>query len=687
MASSNESNLPLTGKVFAITGGASGIGLATAKTLSRRGAAVAIADVDPEAMKTAEEHFSELHVPFTISKVDISKRLDVDSWISSTVDMFGRLDGAANVAGIIGKHHGITSVAELEDDEWDKIIAINLTGMMYCLRAELQKVVDGGSIVNVSSIHGLKGFPKHAAYDASKHGVIGLTRAAALENGAREVRVNSVAPGAIYTPLMQKNWDARGRAADAPFEDPSAFQRQGTAEETANAPSSLSDVGAVAAEPSAAVPQPAFDWISVIDEEYLSESSARGSSLANSSALDVQPDSRASDDVTVIREGITIPSTALGNLAGITPAVLQDWTTGECHLLNHFLQSVARSLVLVRDAENPFINVVIPMAFENVAVRHALVGLSACHLARTYPDFERNLLRHRSHALQCLKTELNSPTNITWSLASTLMLCLLEICAGDSRRWLLYLHGAKALLSGSKQKTLPAPLDFLVDLFDYLCTVAGITSDSTPMPFCRKLGLLKSGPSGIHPLFGIASQLYTSLAHVNQLASNQGTSSHSIQASFRKEVEAIELSLQSWSPLEAASKSPEMAEARAAAFAVQWAVVLRLREVAPLLVETEHNQTRGPVDHIISALSLIRPGSQTEAHMLFPLFMAGVFSNTKAARLTLEFRVNLMRNNIGFGSIANAHQTLDEVWRRANRGETYHWKDLMRSKIPGMILF
>ncbi|KAK9798725.1 putative General substrate transporter [Seiridium cardinale] len=234
MASSNESNLPLTGKVFAITGGASGIGLATAKTLSKRGAAVAIADVDPEAMKTAEEHFSKLHVPFTISKVDVSKRSDVDSWIGSTVDMFGRLDGAANVAGIIGKHHGITSVAELEDDEWDKIIAINLTGMMYCLRAELQKVVDGGSIVNVSSIHGLKGFPKHAAYDASKHGVIGLTRAAALENGAREVRVNSVAPGAIYTPLMQKNWDARGRAADAPFEDPSAFQRQGTAEETAN---------------------------------------------------------------------------------------------------------------------------------------------------------------------------------------------------------------------------------------------------------------------------------------------------------------------------------------------------------------------------------------------------------------------------------------------------------------------
>ncbi|KAH6656831.1 hypothetical protein BKA67DRAFT_553315 [Truncatella angustata] len=234
MASSSDIALPLTGKVYVITGGASGIGLATAKLLSKRGATVGVADVDPEALKTAEGYFSSLNVPFTVSRVDVSKRLEVDSWIDSTVERFGRLDGAANVAGIIGKDHGIASVAELDDDEWDKIIAVNLTGMMYCLRAELRKVADRGSIVNVSSIHGLKGFPRHAAYDASKHAVVGLTRAAALENGEREVRVNSVAPGAIFTPLMQKNWDARGRPADAPFEDPSAFQRQGTAEETAN---------------------------------------------------------------------------------------------------------------------------------------------------------------------------------------------------------------------------------------------------------------------------------------------------------------------------------------------------------------------------------------------------------------------------------------------------------------------
>lgn len=245
----------LDGKVFAITGGASGIGLATAKLLWSRGATVCIADVDPEAMKSAEAHFSGLGgVKYDITRVDVSKRAEVDAWIDGIVERHGRLDGAANVAGVIGRAHGTTPTTDLSDEEWDRIIAVNLTGTMYCLRAELRKIVDGGSIVNTSSIHGLKGksetdpvgpwcragrmltvtgFACHAAYDASKHGVIGLTRAAAQENGHREVRVNAVAPGAIYTPLMQKNWDLTGRPKDAPFSDPSSFRRQGTAEETA----------------------------------------------------------------------------------------------------------------------------------------------------------------------------------------------------------------------------------------------------------------------------------------------------------------------------------------------------------------------------------------------------------------------------------------------------------------------
>lgn len=155
--------LPLQGKVFAITGGASGIGLATAKILSGRGATVCIADIDPAALSSAEAFFAsqETTRPFKSTRVDVSKRSEVDAWIEGILESFGRLDGAANIAGIIGTGHGRDAVVDLKDDEWDRILSVNLTGMMYCLRAELRKIADGGSIVNIASIHGTKGEAQH----------------------------------------------------------------------------------------------------------------------------------------------------------------------------------------------------------------------------------------------------------------------------------------------------------------------------------------------------------------------------------------------------------------------------------------------------------------------------------------------------------------------------------------------
>lgn len=152
---------PLAGKVFAITGGASGIGLATAEILSRRGATVCIADVDPAALAAADKHFSSAggsnNARYASARVDISKRAEVDGWIEGIFSRFGRLDGAANVAGVIGKVHGKTSVADMDDAEWERILAVNVTGTMYCMRAQLRRIADRGSIVNVASIHGLKG--------------------------------------------------------------------------------------------------------------------------------------------------------------------------------------------------------------------------------------------------------------------------------------------------------------------------------------------------------------------------------------------------------------------------------------------------------------------------------------------------------------------------------------------------
>ena len=183
------------GKTYAITGGASGIGLASAQIIHSRGACIAMADIDQVALDKAASSFKgNGEERLMRTKVDVTDRIAVDLWIASAVEKFGKLDGAANCAGVIGKHHGTRKVEELEDDQWDLILGVNLTGMMYSLRAELKAINGPGSVVCVSSVQGVQGFAKHAAYAASKHGIIGLARSAAKEVGERNVRVNVVAP-------------------------------------------------------------------------------------------------------------------------------------------------------------------------------------------------------------------------------------------------------------------------------------------------------------------------------------------------------------------------------------------------------------------------------------------------------------------------------------------------------------
>jgi NAD(P)-dependent dehydrogenase (short-subunit alcohol dehydrogenase family) len=192
----------LSGKTALITGAASGIGAAAAMVFAGHGARVMLADIDAEGGRetasTVEEHGGE---SFFV-QADMRSEQDVAGMVQATVERFGRLDCAFNNAGIDGK---IESLHECTRENWEQVIAVNLTGVWLCLKYEIRQMLDqgGGSIVNTSSAAGLVGLPHGlAAYVAAKHGVIGVTRAAALEYVTRGVRVNAICPGAVRTPML-----------------------------------------------------------------------------------------------------------------------------------------------------------------------------------------------------------------------------------------------------------------------------------------------------------------------------------------------------------------------------------------------------------------------------------------------------------------------------------------------------
>lgn len=193
----------MEGKVIAITG-VSGIGLAIAKQLRAQGALLSLADLSQDALDNARTVLDATEDQVLATVVDVGESARVNEWIENTVRKFGRLDGAANMAGFIGKHHGVRNLKEQDDEQWGLIMRVNVTGLMYCMRAELNHMGKGASIVNAASVQGVRGFPKHAAYSTSKHAVVGLTRSAAREV-APDIRVNAVAPGATQTPLLEQS--------------------------------------------------------------------------------------------------------------------------------------------------------------------------------------------------------------------------------------------------------------------------------------------------------------------------------------------------------------------------------------------------------------------------------------------------------------------------------------------------
>jgi NAD(P)-dependent dehydrogenase (short-subunit alcohol dehydrogenase family) len=220
-------------QVAVITGAGGGIGLATAKAFAEAGASVVLADANEDAVRAAAGALNDVGHSALGVRCDVSSETDAATMVERTISTFGRLDCAFNNAGI---HAPAIETADALGEDFDRVIAVNLRGIWNCMKHELRYMREqrSGVIINCSSQSGLIGIPKLGAYTASKHGVLGLTKAAALEYAGQGIRINAVCPGTTNTPMVAEILARDPGRMDAVIKD-IPIGRMGHAEEIASA--------------------------------------------------------------------------------------------------------------------------------------------------------------------------------------------------------------------------------------------------------------------------------------------------------------------------------------------------------------------------------------------------------------------------------------------------------------------
>jgi len=357
-------------------------------------------------------------------------------------------------------------------------------------------------------------------------------------------------------------------------------------------------------------------------------------------------------------------------------------TREEKTLFLHYADVVTRSLSVVPDEINPFLNLFIPMAFEQSAMRFALLGLSASHLRRVHPQFEPVMTQYLATAMEKTRELLceaeTSDDAAVEALGTILVLCLHEICEGKSKKWQLHLNAAIALINSKNGQVFPPAVRFLLEATAYFDSVATLSYSAPPLledsyyPDMQQqdgsaMILQQPHQHTPHALFGTASELFAIISDISRLAQRQSefASEGFSQQAFIADAAAINERLMIWRPIEVVAPSTDVflkEKLNAAATAVQWAAIMRLHQLVEGYDKT-HPKVQLAVRNILDSVAKIPFGDLAESILVFPMLMAGVGAYEPEDKAAVRQRLSIMGRMIGFGNVYEALELVERVWK------------------------